>query len=414
MKHIINTIIFFSLFMIAACEKGDPEIAPLDELSVIGMSESFMCQPLAYTNHLVALIDNNNLNYLVNYDEQGNKIWQRSVDEFIVPGLTYYNVNYLNLAKTANSEIIIEMFIPRYNQSQQLVNQIIKAVNFDASGNFLWQFTDSIHQPDTMIINLDTIQVNSDFIAGGFVHLSTGNHLVVSSQIDTNIDSTYIQLTAYGSNGVFINNSYLKLQGTRTIHDVYLTSNDEFFIYNSISDVSQSYILLDLSGNIIFEVAPPNLSFYENYFFHETSQGNFIISSSFFDEVANFKGVVFCINSSGNLLWSNNIDSPQALMMMSVQEKSDGLIFSGFNTGTALLAGVDWRTTFAQNKYTAVIQKIGLDGKEIWINRLQVISNTAGAATVGADQIAFFGGKYDITIRSIYLLKFDASGQILN
>jgi len=414
MKQIIYTLISFSFLMMVACEKGDPEIATLDELSAINISESFMCQPLSYNDHLVAWVDNNSLNYLCSYDIQGNKLWQRSVDEFIMPGLTYYDVNYLNLAKSANGGIIMEMFMSRYNQSQQLVNQIIKGVNFDASGNFLWQFTDSIHQPDTMIINLDTIQVNADFIAGGFVHLSTGNHLVVSSQIDTNIDSTYIQLTTYGSNGVFINNNYLKIQGTRTIHDVYLTSKDELFIYNSISDISQSYILLDLSGNIIFEVAPPNLSFYENYFFHETSQGNFIISSSFFDEVANFKGVVFCINSSGNLLWSNNIDNPQALMMMSVQEKSDGLIFSGFNTGTALLAGVDWRTTFAQNKYTAVIQKTTLDGNIVWMKPLQIMSSTVGAATIGADHIGFFAGRYENATKNIYLLKLDASGQLLN
>jgi hypothetical protein len=408
----ISIFLILSFCILTACEKGDPEIAPIDELSSMSFSESFMCQPLNYQNHVVALIKRNDVNSLCSYNEQGIKDWQKSIDQYIIPGI---NINYLrnlSIDKASNGEILLNQFVNVFTTTQLLQNQVFKVVDFDANSNFQWQRADSIHQPDTIIINLDTIGINQLFKFAGKVNLSNGYYAVLSSQINQKIDSTYLQISIYNRIN-FISNIYLKIKGSRTIEDVFCTKNDELILFNKNQNTGQSFIRIDIKGNIIFELKPP-VPIVDNYFFYETSQGNFIVSASAINVTSNFTGIVFCINAAGNQLWINTFDTPPTWVMVSVQEKPDAYIFSGFTTTVAPLPDVDWRSTFLQNEYHAVIQKTSLEGQEIWNYILPGIANTSGASTIGTDRIGFYGGKFDNNVKNIILLKLDSEGNILN
>ncbi len=413
MKNPIYSFLILYLFLLAACKKGDPEIAPNNQLSVLSFSESFICQPLAFTDHMVALVTDNNLTSLISFSEQGNKLWQKSVDQYIIPGANYNDLKSLSIKKATNGEIILDMYHPVLDLAQQVKNQVTKLIDFDANGNFKWQMTDSIHQPDTIVIGLDTIDIKLIFKNAGMVHLSTGNHLIISSQIDSNLGCTYLQLSMYDNNGVFINDRYLRILGSREIEKVFLTSNDELIIYNRIQPKGQSYILMDLTGNVKFEKVPPE-PIVENYFLHECKSGIFIISASYDDKTGGFRGIVFTLDKNGNLSWSGSSSSAPNWIMTSVQEKTDSYLYSGFTTISTLIPSIDWRTTFLQNENQAVIQKTDLNRKEIWHQILTGMPNSAGAATIGTDQIGFFSEKSDNSVETIVLLKLDTEGIILN
>jgi len=421
MKNLICSFLILSIFLLASCEKEDPEIAPIDELSALSFSESFVCQPLAFDNYLVALINRNNLNSLCAYDEQGNKLWQKPVDEYIIPGVSYSELNYIKIAKLGSGSAILNMFVIVFDKFQSIENQIFKAVSFDVSGNFKWQLMDSIHQPDTIIIQQDTIAMDSIFIIADSFQHANGNHIVLSYQIDEKSDSTFLQFSNYNENGSFQGDNYLKIKGKRLIYNIFLTSDNELLMFNEIPTQGQSYILMDFAGEIKFEIMSDR-PILENYFFHETRQGEFLISSSVIDISANYKGVVLNVDKAGNILWRNNLNNPQATIVMSVTENADSYIFSGFNTESTILTGVDWRTTFSQNKFNAVLQKTDLNGQEIWRQMIPGIINTSGAASIGTDNISFFAGKYDIapggkndnSVKNIILLKLNPEGLILN
>jgi len=414
MKYLICSFILV-LVVFSSCEKGDPEIAPNEELSALSFNESFICQPLAYDNHLIALIDKNNITSICNFDEHGNRLWQNSVDQYLIPGSTFANINDLSLNKGQNGEFCLKMSIPYYNAAQNLNNWTFTAVFFDGTGNLQKQILDNVHQPDTIIINQDTMSLHNKFINPQLVSLKNGQHIVISSQIEMLIDSTYLQFSTYSNKGDFLFDKYFKFKGIRNIQDVLLTSDGKILFYSSTPDKGHTYFLMDSNGKIIFEIGPMDNLPISNYFLFETSQQNFIISASEFDNASGLKGFVSCFDKTGNILWNNDLQGPLPVIMSSVQERSDGYIFSGFTTSSTLLTEIDWRTTFLQNKSEAVIHKTGLNGQTIWMHPLLIRENTAGAATIGNNNISIFCGKYLNSIKNIVLLKLDAEkGNILN
>lgn len=413
MKNSFNLLIIISIIATASCEKIDTEIATVDELSAISYSENIMCQPIKYKNYIVALTNKNGSSYLSSYDIQGNIQWKKPVDEYSIPGVGFDLIRNLTLEKTPTEETVLEMYFSYREATNAAESLVIKTVGFDSTGQYLWQMIDTIHQPKNINIGPVVTPVNPFFRYVDMVHLSDGNHLVISAMPDRNNDSTYIQVSAYDISGLFAKNVYMKIPGVRTVKEAFLTSENNLLLFSEIENISQLYTLMDFGSNIIFEIKSPAFIF-DHFLIYESSKGNFIISASTIDNTGSYIGNVFSFDKTGIPLWTKTYSNSPTMIMMSVQEKEDAYIFSGFTSGTTILIAFDWRDTFTQNEYHSVIQKIDLSGKVLWINTISGITNTAGAISIGDENISFYLGKYDNSIKSIYLVKLDSSGNIIN
>lgn len=410
----------FSIFAIITllfygCKKEDPEIATIDELATLALSESFMAQPISINNNLVAIINKDDMATLCTYDINGNKLWNQSIENYTLNGYTMHDVTYLDLQKSVDNQVFINMYYEETATNAISSKQSLKTIKFSNSGQFLWEMQDTVHQPDTIIVGLDTIDIraNNDFSAGGFLSFSDGSTAIISSQISRTIgdDNTYIQLSRYDTNGQFIADKYLKLPARWNILSAYTTSTDNIFIFSGNNLGTRTLKMIDLQGNLIFEKTPSQ-NLYEIYFFAENSQGNYIISAAYFENTDVANGIVISADKTGNILWDLPYKSgPQSGFMRSMQERSDGYIFTGFSSPSALF---DWRDDATNTDYKAIIQKTDLNGALQWENTFNANFNSAGAGTLGSSDFSFFIGKKDGPLKNILLLKLDSQGNIKN
>jgi hypothetical protein len=171
--------------------------------------------------------------------------------------------------------------------------------------------------------------------------------------------------------------------------------------------------MIDSDGNVVFDI-PADGFLNDVYFFYENSNGNYVISASYIDNSIILRGVLFGLTKDGTGTWLKVFDRTPTWVLLSVQEMSDGYLFSGFNSGSLLLTGVDWRTSFLQEEHNAVLLKTGLSGVEQWSKIINSPFFTAGALTVGSSPFTIFGGKYDRSVKNIFLLKLNNTGEIYN
>lgn len=415
MKSAISFLIIIASLIFLGCQKEAPLIATDNELSVKTLSESFMVQPINIDNGLVSIVNKNDEAILCSYDLNGIKNWQQSLEGYLLNGQSVHQVPYLALQKDADNQILINMFHLDTANSVVEKKQYIKTIKFSESGNFIWQLQDTIHQPDTIIIGTDTIDVsaNIDFQVGGFLSLSNGTYSIISSQMSRTAgdDSTYLQMSNYDNSGQFIDNHYLKMTKRWTIESVHVTSDDNILIFCQYSLGNRTLKMINFNGDILFEINPSQNLFDIN-FFYENNQGNYVISAAYFENTDVAKGIVFCIDKNGNPIW--NLPSqiaPGSGFMRSVYEQNDGYLFSGFASSSALF---DWRSDEVNSDYKAIIQKIDKTGNSQWDTLLTNNFNSTGAGVIVNNNISFFLGKKDGPIKNVVLLKLDMEGKIKN
>ncbi len=410
----LKIIAFISLIFFLSCKKEKPELASPNELTYQTFSEHFVCQPVTYENSVVGIINQNNVHFLCAYDRDGNKLWQQHIDAYTINGYTFQTVGSVKLIKDKQNDLLILMQATVPNATTSGTTQRIKVAKFDQSGQILSQLADTIHRQDTIVMNVDTISFvgKPAFKTIGFVSFSTGNYAVISSQIATNKDSTYLQLSYYNANAQFVSDKFLVLPGKRNFSSVYSTSDNHLFFYGATASGTRFYLMIDLTAKILFETPPAGVV--DPLFFYENRDGNYVVSTATIDNTSTLTGIVACLGKTGNVLWSNRYDFSPSWIILSVQEQTDGYLFSGFTTDVTLTAGIDWRTYFLQGEHHAIVQKTDFTGIEQWHFDMGGTFLSAGAAALGGTSISFFGGKYDQPLSNIFLLKLNSDGTIQN
>ena len=412
MKNIIIIFLISFLFMIS-CKKEDPVIAEPSEMSVKTTSGSFICQPVADNDGIVAIVKSGTEHSLVRFDSHAQPVWQHAIDSFMFPSYTFENIDYVGLLKDKDNSYLVNFFaIPPSPTNIPL--QYIKAVKFSNSGEYLWQLADSIHQPKNIQIGGDIINLGptGNFLVSGFVSLSNSTYAVISTSKSNIRDSTFIQISFYDSDGLSTGDGYSVIPGRWDFNNVYSTSKDQLFIPASLAGGGSFYFLIDLQGNVIFALFAEGLLL-DTYFMNENSTGEFMVSSSYLDADAILRGAILTINQNGEYSKPAKVFSMSpSWVMLSMQEVADGYIFSGFNTSNLLITGIDWRTSFLQEEHHAVILKTNFELQDTWSRLIFGTYFTSGALTIGNEPISFFGGKYERENLSIFMLKYNQQGEI--
>ncbi|MBN1250530.1 MAG: hypothetical protein JXR51_14860 [Bacteroidales bacterium] len=416
MKNLIILTVFL-LFIFSSCEKIEPLIADKSEIPINFYYEQIYVQPIIVDNQIVAVINDNVSTFLISYDAEGNKNWEKNIDSYVIDNQEYKNIYKLNLTLNRNSEIILNMIAGDYMQT-------VKLVKFDKQGNFINQFTDNIHHPDTIFFNdnlgnADTLTNDSIpvFYARKILSLSDGKTLVLAHEKSPLIDSTVFQFSFYDTNGNFIEDKYSFIEEADNQYDInhiYLTSDDKLALLFDLPNNVKAFALMDLNGNLLYiPVLVP--SAFNIFSFYENTDGNFIYTGQTFGGNSVLTGLIFCINRDGDILWQENYQQNIASIFLSVYELSDGYLFTGFNS-TSLETNLDWRNSFINEKDAkAILLKTDFEGKMVWENMIQTQQeSTFGAVSIFSDKITFFGQKISNNIVNTMFFNLDSQGNITN
>jgi len=287
MKHSIFIILILSLFYFS-CQKNDPEIAGTDELSAITYSEKIYAQPINVNNQIVSIANDGTSTFLSSYDQNGSSVWSLNIDDYIIPDQTFDEISHLELQKNNQGEILLNML---HIDNRE---EIVKSVKFSNSGSYHNEFTDNIHQTDTIIHQADTIdlQGDSEFTANGILPLSDGTTAVISSwttdYTDRLIDTTFIQLSIYNTNMQFIGDRYFIINASIYINNVFVSSIDDL-IFIAETPAGQTFIFItDQQGN--FVGLNSDFQIFELYSFFENSNGEYLFSAGGFNTNADIPG----------------------------------------------------------------------------------------------------------------------------
>ncbi len=403
MKHSIFIILILSLFYFS-CQKNDPEIAGTDELSAITYSEKIYAQPINVNNQIVSIANNGTSTFLSSYDQNGSNIWSLNIDDYIIPDQTFDEISYLELQKNNQGEILLNMF---HSDKQE---EILKSVKFTNYGTYHSQFTDNIHQTDTIIHQADTIELqgNSEFIANGILPLSDGTTAVISSWI-TDRDTTFFQMSRYNTGGYHISDRYFIINEIVDVNHVYVSSSNNLILESFIGSVEKKIYIIDVLNDTTFSSLP--LPIFDLYSFHERSNGELVFSASTVNNDLDNIGMIISLGPRGNYLWHQTYAINSAWIFMSITEILDGYIFTGFDIKKVLSPGIDWRSTFNTENVKAVVLKTNFQGIEIWSNILAITESSVGAITLNNENLTLFGGKYDRTVHNTIVLKLYKEGE---
>ncbi len=411
MKYSVYTILILSFFYFS-CQKNDPEIAGVDELSAISYSEKIYTQPVNINNQIISVINDGTSTFLNAYDQNGLKVWSSNIDGYIIPDLSFDDLSFLELQKNSQGEVLLNMYHVDRDE------ETLKSVKFTNYGIYHSEFTDYIHQTDTIIHQTDTIdlQGDSEFTANGIVALSDGTTAVISYWKPNLPDTTFIQMSLYSTSGYHIAERYFILNETVDIGYVYISSSNSLILesYNEADDTK--FYIINTQSNAIF--VSPVLPIFDLYSFYENSNGHFIFTASTFNASLDYLGLVISISSQGNYLWHKTYFNSSAWMFMSTTETTDGYLFTGFDTKNILVENFDWRTTFNTENVKAVVLKTDFQGNFEnnigWSSTLQTGESTVGAAVLNNENLTFFGGKYDRSIHNTIILKLNQDGTVIN
>ncbi len=415
MKHNIFLITGIGLLLLIwGCKNDIAEIADITNISATTLYEELISQPISRDGELISIIYKDDLVQLCSYkvnDKASDYNWIFDISKYGFGGGSPLYANVLELAQNVSNDLFLKMFQPSGNGGY------VKFVKFNNAGSFQWQTGDSIHQPDNIVIDDQNINLTTKkFRYGGMVFPSNGGVSVISAVDSVNIDSTFLQITNYGSDGRFSHNTYLKFPGSWELTDVYNTSDNKLLLVTNERRLNLSHFrLIDTTGFVYFD-QEPDLLILKTHFFFENSQGQYMVSCSYLENSNLAHGVVFCVDELGVLLWPpivSDIGSSGSLLL-GVNELDDGYLFSGVKTGSAFF---EWRDDFDAYDYQAVLMKTDLTGNILWQNN-ELFNNSyfksAAAGVIFEKNINMFISRDDGPAKNVSILKLDNEGNIKN
>ncbi len=401
-------IIIFGALLFYSCEKSNPEIAGTDELSSISYQEKIYVQPIVVDNQIVSVQNKGNSNFLTAFSNTGSKEWSIEVNDYIIQGTNYDNVPYLFLSKNKNNEIFLNFFNEKSNGTE-----IIKTVRFSQTGEFISHFTDSIHQNIPGFVS-----AARRFTGLGVLPLDNGNVAVVSSLTALTNQQTYIQMSEYNSAGEHINDTTYTIDQIFNPYKVFLASNNRLVFRTGDGFGITRFVVFNPETGEIF--TSPEFPVFDLLSFYENSKGDFIFTASAFVDDLTYYGIIISISSNAKYLWHQVYTENTAWLLTSVNELSDGYIFTGFDITGQLLNELDWRSSLDNEKVFGIVMKTDFNGKinqnTGWSYRIMSPASTAGAAVLQNETGGYtvFGGKFDRDIHSTMILKLNEMGEIAN
>ena len=401
-------IIVFWTLLFYSCEKSNPEIAGAGELSSISYQEKIYAQPIVVDNQIVSVQNKDNVNFLTAFNNTGSIEWNIDIDDYIIQGTNYDNIPYLFLSKNKNNDVFLNFLNDNNNGSE-----IIKTVRFNKNGEYISQFTDSIHQ------NLPNfVSAARRFTGLGVLPLDNGNVSVVSSLTVLTNQHTYIQMSEYNSEGSHLNDTIYTLDELINPYQVFLASNNRLIFQTGDGFGITRFVIFNPGTGEIF--TSPEFPVFDLLSFYENSKGNFIFTASAFVDNLSYYGIIISISSNAEYLWHQVYTEQTAWLLTSVSELSDGYIFTGFDITGQLLNEFDWRNSLDNEKVFGIVMKTDFNGKinqnTGWSYRIMSPASTAGAVVLQNETGGYtvFGGKYDRDIHSTMILKLNEMGEIAN
>lgn len=406
MKTIHLIILFFSIFLYS-CEKNNPEIAASEELGSISYQEKIYAQPIVVGNQIISVQNKENSYLLTAFSNTGAIQWSTNIDDYIIAGSNYDDVPYIQLLKNKNNQIFLVFFSENNNG-----NEIIKTVRLSNSGEFISQFTDSIHQ------NIPNIVPTArSFNRLGILAFDNGNLGVLSSLSVLSNQQTFIQISEYNSSGEHINDTTYTINQLINPSRVFLASNNRLvFQTGDVFGISR-FVIFNPENEEIF--ISPEFPIFDLLSFYENSKGDFIITASAFVDNLDYYGIIISISSKADYNWHQTYADKTAWLLTSVTEVSDGYVFTGFDITRQLLNELDWRSSFNNEKVFEIVIKTNLNGKITqnanWSYKIMSPASSAGAAVLqdANGNYTVLGGKYDRDIHSTTILKLNEKGEII-
>jgi hypothetical protein len=401
-------IIFLFISLSYSCEKSNPEIAASDELSSISYQEKIYTQPIIVGNQIISIQNKENTNFLTAFNSDGSIEWSTDVDDYILSGTDFNNVLYLFLSKNKNNEIFLNFYSENNNGTE-----IIKTVRFNNSGEFISQFTDSIHQN---IPNF--VSAARRFSGQGILPLDNGNVAVVSSLPVIANQQTLIQMSEYNADGEHINDTTYTIDELVNPLQVFLASNGRLVFQTGSEFGVTRFVIFNPENGETF--TSPEFPIFDLLSFYENSKGDFIITASAFVDNLDYYGIIISISSNAEYLWHQVYTEQTAWLLTSITETSNGYIFTGFDITGQLLNELDWRSSLDDEKVFGIIIKTDFNGKinqnTGWSYRIMSPASTACAAVLQNETGGYtvLGGKYDREIHSTMVLKINEMGEIIN
>jgi len=248
----------------------------------------------------------------------------------------------------------------------------------------------------------------SDFI-NSIQQTSDGGYIAVgrTSSFGFDYDAFIVKLDSSG------NISWSKtIGGTNydVAYSVQQTSDGGYIVIGDITsfETLKSNILivkLDSSGNILWSKEIEGKDSYSVSYIKQTSDGGYIISGgiSRFD-TGELNVLIVKLDSSGNISWSKTIGGENDDYALSVQQTSDGgYIFGG------------WTQSFDARKRDAFIVKLDSSGNISWSKTIGVINYNnikSIQQTLDGGYIALGSTSFDEAKRDAFIVKLDSSGNI--
>ena len=416
MKNIIFLFII-TLFVFISCERIEPEIADNSEIPVKNYHEQIYAQPIIVDEQIISVIKNGTSVYLKSYDKNGSLNWQQNIDKHIFAGQTFDDVE--------NTRLYIKL-----NQNNEIVLNIdnfdnVKLIRFDKQGNYLNQFEQTVHQPDTIFFEnsfsiRDTITDTHDSIPYFNINetftLSDGKILIISHEKSELMDSTIFQFSFYNANGDIIDHNYSffrkKFPDQYYIRNFLDSKDNLLFVIEWLNENPGIFkVNINTKEEDYLEIPLP----FSNLFtFFEDTENNYIFTGEIYNEnTSSYSSLIFKINPTGDILWSKMYQTQLAPIFLSVNETSDGYIFTGFNTPKNYDDDVDWRDTqgfIKERNAQAIVLKTNKAGVKIWEYTTSFQQeSTFGAATLFTDKYTFFGQRVNNGIINTVFIDMDSN-----
>jgi len=416
MKNIILLSLSI-LFIFSSCKKNEPVIADNSEMPVSAYHEQIYAQPIIVGEQIVTIVKNGSSTFLKSYDKNGNLNWEQNIGSYIFTENTYDDIENIRLSIKLNQNNEIVLNIDNWDS--------VKLIKFSTQGNFINEFEQTIHQPDTIffrnLFNIpDTITNTHDSIPYFCINetftLSNGNILILSHEKSELMDSTIFQFSLYNSTGGIIGHSYSFFR--KNDPDQYeirnfLDSKDNllFIIEWNSPFLNPSIFKINLNTGVESYMVIP-LQFSNIFTFFEDSNNNYVFTSEIYnDNSSSYSSLVFKINPTGEILWQKMYQINLASIFLSVNEVSDGYLFTGFNTSKNYDYDIDWRDNenyINERNTKAIVLKTDFEGNRIWNYSPQLQQEaTFGGTTLYTDKFTFFGQRISNNIINTMFIDID-------
>lgn len=404
MARLVLVLLFFTV-LFGGCENDEPELAKIEELSLIQYYENFVTFPTIDDKGFSILAYNNEDMELIRYNMKGERSKVASLSKYLTHSdidITFnqdINGNYIFSFKNYNNRNTDTDFIDSL--------QILK---LSPEGDKIWlkeyieDYSEDLYVEQyygAFIFG----QENSITIRSAF-NLENGLYQFLIDEIDNNgtVINSYTQKITEESSPIHITQ-----QKDGLFKLIYIDSIDEvaenYYFKIEIYDENFKY-LLSKKLNIFFREL--NTLYIDN-------DGNTLVSGWVINqENQMLVSRLYKLDPNGDVLWISY--HPNKIITSVAQDGADYII-TGFEIKSITFGNFDIENIWDYGRMEFFWAKYGGDGEELWNEKYQGLSTTGGIG-VNIDEkgnYVFLAVKKEFNQNAcVFIMKTDKTGDILN